>query len=403
VRNVLVCALLLAAPFSAAAQNANDVFNNDVLHDVQLRVNARDWDTLKRNFQLDTYYPANLTWAGTTVRDVAIRSRGFGSRNGVKPGLEIEFDRYRDGQRFAGMRSMILDNHWQDPSMMRERISMLFYQRLGWPAPREAHARLWVNDEYVGLYSMVEDVNEEFLAHHFGVGADAIAERGYLYEYRWTHEYNFTYPGAQLEKYEEIFEAKIKDHKSMAELFGPIEDMIRTVNEAAGDFTTRVGEFLNLRDLMTFLAIGNFLSDSDGFLGDFGVNNLYMARLGEQRFERIIPWDKDNAMVLDPANPSRAIDFPILFRFEQNVLAKKAIADAGLRDAYFSDLIRASDSASGWMEGEINRQFDRIRDAAFADPSKPYSNDEIVAAIEHLRRFARQRPGSVRAQVAQSR
>lgn len=387
---LVVVALALAS--AVAAQNADDVFNSDVLHDVRLRVNARDWDTLKRNFQLDTYYPAMFTWAGSTVRDVAIRSRGFGSRNGAKPGLEIEFDRYRDGQRFAGLRSMILDNHWQDPSMMRERISMLLFRRLGAAAPREAYARLWVNDEYVGLYSMVEDINEEFLEHHFGVGQDAIAERGYVYEYRWRYHYTFEDLGRKLKDYEEIFDAKIKDHQSMAELFGPIEEMIRTVNETTGDFAGRVGEVLDLAAATTYLAIDNFLADSDGFLGDFGVNNFYLVRLNGPRIDRFVPWDKDNAMNFDPAHP-------ILQRFDQNVLARKAIADPGLREHILAEFLRSASAADGWMEGEINRQFDRIRDAAFADPVKPYSNQQMADAIEQLRRFARQRPASVRAQV----
>jgi spore coat protein CotH len=392
----LFAAVMLAAAAPVAAQSADDVFNSDVLHDVRLRVNARDWDALKRNFQLDTRYPANFTWAGTTVRDVAIRSRGFGSRNGTKPGLEIEFDRYRDGQRFAGLRSMVLDNHWQDPSMMRERISMLFYRRLGWPAPREAYARLWVNDEYAGLYSMVEEIDEEFLAHHFGVGQDAIAERGYIYEYRWTFNYTFEHLGGKLEKYEELFDPKIKDHKSMADLFGPIEEMIRTVNDTAGDFTRRAGEVVDLAAVMTFLAIDNYLADSDGFLGDFGVNNFYLVRLNGPRIDRFIPWDKDNAMNFDPAHP-------ILQRFDQNVLARKAIADAGLRDHLLAEFLRSAAAADGWMEAEIARQFERIRAAAFADTLKPFSNDQMTSAIEGMRRFAAQRPAAVRAQVSSLR
>lgn len=383
----------LALASSVAAQSADDVFNSDVLHDVQLRVNARDWETLRQNFQLDTYYPATFTWADSTVRDAAIRSRGFGSRNGAKPGLEIEFDRYRSGQRFAGLRSMILDNHWQDPSMMRERISMLFYRRLGWPAPREAYARLWVNDEYFGLYSMVEDINEDFLEYHFGLSQDAIADRSYLYEYRWTFHYTFEYLSGKLDKYEEIFDPKLKDYRSMSELFGPIEEMIRTVNETTTDFTRRVSEVLDLDAVMTFLAIDNYLGDSDGFLGEFGVNNFYLVRLNSPRIDRLIPWDKDNTMNVDPA-------YQILQRFDENVLARKAIGEPGLRDHLLSEFLRSATAADGWMEGEINRQFDRIRDAAFADPSKPFSNLQMTESIEQLRRFARERSAMVRAQVS---
>ena len=342
----LLAAVMLLVASTATAQSADDVFNSDVLHDVQLRVNARDWDTLKRNFQLDTYYPAMLTWAGSTVRDVAIRSRGGGSRNGAKPGLEIEFDRYHDGQRFAGLRSMILDNHWQDPSMMRERISMLFYRRLGWPAPREAFARLWVNGEYAGLYSMVEDINEEFLEHHFGAGQDVIAERGYIYEYHWRYRYTFEDLDGELDDYEAIFEPKIKAYRSMAELFGPIDDMIRAVNDTAGDFTRRVGEVLDLGAAMNYLAIETYLADSDGFLGDFGIANVYLVRLNGRRIDRIVPWDKDNTFNRAPAHP-------ILERFGENVLTRKAIAEPGLRDHLLSEFLRSAAAADGWMEGEI--------------------------------------------------
>jgi hypothetical protein len=92
----------------------------------------------------------------------------------------------------------------------------------------------------------------------------------------------------------------------------------------------------------------------------------------------------------------RAVD---LFRFDENVLARRAIADSGLRDRLLAEFLRSADAADGWMEAEINRQFDRIRDAAFADPLKPYSNQAMVEAIENMRRFARLRPSAIRAQV----
>ena len=117
--------------------------------------------------------------------------------------------------------------------MMRERISMLFYQRLGWPAPREAFARLWVNGEYAGLYSMVEDINEEFLEHHFGAGQGRDC-RAWLHlriptggiatpSRTWT---------ASLTTTKRSSSRKIKAYRSMAELFGPIDDMIRAVNDS---------------------------------------------------------------------------------------------------------------------------------------------------------------------------
>ena len=45
-----------------------------------------DWAKLKASFQENTYYPADVRWEGVTVRNVGIRSRGFGSRSSTKPG-----------------------------------------------------------------------------------------------------------------------------------------------------------------------------------------------------------------------------------------------------------------------------------------------------------------------------
>ena len=50
-------------------------------------MNEADWDKLKAAFQENTYYPADVTWNGQTVRNVGIRSRGLGSRSATKPGL----------------------------------------------------------------------------------------------------------------------------------------------------------------------------------------------------------------------------------------------------------------------------------------------------------------------------
>ena len=55
------------------------------------------------------------------VRNVGIRSRGMGSRSGIKPGLRVDFDRYTTDQKFLGLKSFILRNNTQDASNMRER------------------------------------------------------------------------------------------------------------------------------------------------------------------------------------------------------------------------------------------------------------------------------------------
>ena len=84
-------------PPAPVADPADAFFDGTVLHDIFLTINSRDWASLKEHFLENTYYPCDLKWNDQTVRNIGIRSRGTGSRSGVKPGLRVDFDRSPPG------------------------------------------------------------------------------------------------------------------------------------------------------------------------------------------------------------------------------------------------------------------------------------------------------------------
>ena len=204
--------------------SAAALFDDAALQDIRLVVNPRDWADLKANFQLNTYYAAHFMWRGQIATNVGIRSRGTGSRSGSKPGLRVDFNRFDETQRFLGLKSVVLRNHVQDPSQMHERIAMRLFARIGLPAPREAHVRLYVNDEYAGLYSVVETVDKVFLGDRFG------QDGGYLYEYDsdpGDAPYRFEDRGAQPSAYSpKPFKPVTHEKDPDAQ---PIADMVRAL------------------------------------------------------------------------------------------------------------------------------------------------------------------------------
>jgi spore coat protein CotH len=199
VRLVVVLALLGSAQ-TARAQEMSDFFDDSTVHEIRLTINSKDWSALKQNFRENIYYPTALEWRGVTVSNVGIRSRGLGSRSGTKPGLRVDIDRYNVDQTFLGLKSFVLDNLVQDPSMLRERLTMAFFRRLGLPAPREAHARLFVNGTFAGLYAIVEAIDKGFLGRTFGQDSRGGTENdGYLFEYDYTKDYRFENLGSNLD------------------------------------------------------------------------------------------------------------------------------------------------------------------------------------------------------------
>jgi hypothetical protein len=387
---------------------ADALFDDTVLHEARLAISSRDWQALKDHFLENTYYPADFRWRGVVARNVGIRSRGTGSRSGTKPGLRIDFDRYSIDQRYLGLRSIVLRNNTQDPSTLRERLSMLLFRRLGLPAPREAHARLFVNNEYVGLYTIVETVDRTFLKARFNDDA------GYLYEYDYPPEaapYYFEYRGSDPNQYVPLpFKPETHETDPQAAV---IVRMIDTINRAGdASFRSAMAPYLDLRRFIQHVAVEAFLADDDGMLGNYGMNNFYLYRFSGTTLFTFIVWDKSDAFM----GGSRAsiwhnvTDVPPSLR---NRLMSRAMRYPDLYALYLDALIEAVRSATeidpgssdgrGWLEREIEREYAQVRESALADPVKPHTNPEFEQEVERLRAFARERASNVMEEVARSR
>lgn len=391
---------LLAVVFSlgsalarvAWAQTADDLFDPSTLHEIRLFINSRDLQQLRRNFELNTFYTADLLWRGVRVRNVAVRSRGTGSRSGTKLGLLVDVDRYSSRQRFLGLTSLVLDNHWQDPSFLREQLAMATFRRMGQAAPRTSFARLFINNQYEGLYSITEAVDDAFLERSFN-------ERGgYSFEYHWIRPYYGEALGDDLAAYKPLFEPQNHTREADATLYGPIRSLVTEVNaEVDSVWRERVATWLDLEQFVTQTAIETFLSELDGLLGYEGMNNFYLYRNAGTSTHRVVPWDRDNAF--------QSIDSPIFLRTEENIILRKALAFDDLRTLYL-DVLEASARTAledGWLAGQIERLLPTIEAAALEDPKKPFSNELFAEQVEFLRAFARERPAFVLREVSQAR
>jgi spore coat protein CotH len=394
-RLVVATAIALAGLSSPAFTQplpSDQLFNSDVLQRIDLRLNSADWEKLKANFQENEYYPADLVYNGETVRNAGIRSRGLGSRSGTKPGLRVDFNRYTDDQTFLGLSAFVLDNLTQDPSAVHETVAMKLYANLGIPAPREAHVRLYVNNEYAGLYAAVEEINKQFLARIYGAIGDDVQNDGGLFEFNYIDTWTFGYLGSDLAPYEDRFDRQTEENKADQDSYGPIETIVRQANELPpSQYLAVLGERLDLPGFMRYVAAQNFLAQNDGFLGYAGMNNFYLYRLENSIRHQFIAWDEDNAFAF--------ADFPLTQRHDDNVLMRNAMQVPELRDAYYGgvrDAMSAAGAAAGpdgvsWLEYEIRRQTDLISDALREDAVKPYSFDEFQDARGAMLLFARTR------------
>lgn len=391
----LAFCLLVLAPAASGAQTTDDLFNSLTLQRIDLELHSSDWSKLKENFQSNTYYPADLVWNGQTVRNVGIRSRGRGSRNTHKPGLKVDFDEYSTGQTFLGLKSLVLDNLTQDPSGIHETVAMKFLTRLGIPAPREAHVRLYVRGEYIGLYSIVESVDKNMLSRIYGAIGEDTQNDGWLYEFSWQEDWRFTDLGTDLSAIKLRFEATTHESETDEKKYRKVQELITLANQTAEDrFVEVLGARFDLPGFVRFVAAQAYLGDTDGFLGSQGMNNFYLYRLENQDRHVLISWDTDNTFwgATFPVKPDQT-----------NVLMAMLMRIPEYNTLWYSELQRANElaEADGWLDTEIIRNVQLIDAAMREDPYKPYSNNSYEGESGEMLSFARDRITYVKCALAQ--
>lgn len=150
-----------------------------------------------------------------------------------------------------------------------------------------------------------------------------------------------------------------------------------------------------------------FLDESDGLLGESGVNNFYLYRPPGTSLHTFIPWDKSEAM---HTGPRRSVMHNIdnVPEAARNRLAWRALKWDDLRMLYYDTLVACAIAADelipgdgrGWLLREVDQELSQTQTAALEDAEKPFSNDDYIVAVEALRTFAFERAAFVLEEVA---
>jgi spore coat protein CotH len=363
-----------------------DFFDDSLVHELRLHLFPSNWQALKDTFLENTFYAAVMEWDGVRVSEVAIRSRGLGSRSATKPGLRVDFSRYIPGRTLGGVSALALDNSLQDSSFLRERLSMALFTRMGIAAPQESYARVYVNHEYYGLYIVAEEITEAFILRN----ADSPA--GNLYEYQWMTSWDFETLGDDQGDYLELFEPRNNlrqtDRRELVEL-------VRAINAPEGEFLAALDQMVDLRQYLTFVAVEHYLADWDGQAGYDGINNFYIYRSPATGKFSFIPWDKDVTFI--------ELEFSAIELADRNLLLTRLFQQPAILAEYLrilEDVAIAAGGPGGFLESEADRHVSLFLESALEDSLKPVDNDTMLSSIAYTRFFAGERQGIVLNEIA---
>jgi spore coat protein CotH len=151
---------------SAGNIPSTELYDETKVEEIRLNFpQSNYWNLLTQNYISKTDIPATLTYKDETLDSVGVRFKGqtsYSMNNSQKKSFNLSIDAFKDGQKLKGYKTLNLNNGWEDPSFMRE---VLYYSliRQHTQAVKANFVKLYINDQYWGIYLNVQQLNKDFL------------------------------------------------------------------------------------------------------------------------------------------------------------------------------------------------------------------------------------------------
>ena len=150
------------------------IFDTEYVHEVRIELPEKEWEDLKLRALYKECYDATVSVDGETYYHVGIRTKGNVTllqsivREWDRYSLIVDFGAFDASQRYYGLDKLALNNNICDSSFMRDYLSYDMMRQMGVPAPLCSFTALYLNGEYLGLYTSVEYMDESFCVRNFG-------------------------------------------------------------------------------------------------------------------------------------------------------------------------------------------------------------------------------------------
>jgi spore coat protein CotH len=305
-----------AAPPATAPTSPGELFAPNRVHTLEIQMPADRWKLLEPGAgsrvakpatqpssdavvalrapgDAYAYVRADVQFDGQTVGDVGIRYKGnmsySVSASTARRPMKIDFDRFVPGQRFAKLETINLNNQSLDPSQAREALAYELFREMGVPSPRTSFALVYLTvpgqyaREFLGLYTLLEEVDHKFLKKHFdnddGLLLKPVGMRG------------LACFGDDWAQYQGRCRPRGKVDPALAKRIVELAKLIHRADDAT--FAKEIARFLDVEEFLGYVLVNGALCNFDSFLST-GHNYYIYVNPADGRAS-FLPWDMNMA------------------------------------------------------------------------------------------------------------
>lgn len=241
-------------------------------------------DSLEANFE----YPATFIYQSATISDtvynVGFRLRGNTSRYSAKKSFKVAFNSFTPGVKWKSLEKMNLNGEHNDVSILRSYLSAQMLVQAGVVAPRTSYVKLYVNNEYKGLYLNVEHIDEQFLKQRFPLNNFGTLIKA-------SYGANLRNLGTNESSYTSVYE--LKQGNNLQSLI----QFIAVLNTNSTNFPCAIQEVFDVDSYLKTLAVEILSGHWDGYA--YNKNNFYLYQRPSDGKFMFIEYDMDNTFGVD--------------------------------------------------------------------------------------------------------
>jgi spore coat protein H len=355
---------------------------------------------------------ADLVANGKTFKNVGVRYKGhftyMASSQFLKRSLKIDLQHFDEkGPEIDGIRRLTLNAGVLDPKKRREALAYAAFRGANVPASRTAFAEvtLSVPGKYdhvlVGLFTLIEDVDKDFLNAHFG------GDNGLLMKPEGAR--GADYLGDEWAQYVAAYKPAREASKDEANRIMEFTKLVERGSEE--EFRSRISSYLDTEEFLRYLGMSAMLVNLDS---PFAMpQNFYMYLNPANKKITFIPWDLDLAFAAWPfgGSPEQQMDLSLMHpHVGQHKLIDRLLAIKEVKEQY-QKILREM-AAGCFSKEQLLKNIDAVelatkeslaREAKAVAARGEFGDggaSGIAGRAPDLRRFVQKRTESIQKQLA---
>jgi spore coat protein H len=229
-------------------------------------------------------------------------------RGSLKRNLKIKLDWVKDDQSYNSVKTLNLNAGGLDPSKLRDALGYALFREAGVPAPRTTYAEVTLtvpgkyDKEHLGLYTIIEQVNNAFLKDRFK------SDKGLLMKPEGVA--SVEYYGNEWKFYESLYRPDVEPLVSQSKR---VVEFARLVNESSDkQFRSVINSYLDVDTFLRFIAVNALIVNLDTLLAMPQNYYIYLHPKSEKFV--FFPWDLDISFAGWPLGgpPEKQMDLSLM-------------------------------------------------------------------------------------------